>query len=114
MRQYCMRGIPSRQPRARTVIAVPDLARSDESRRATHGLGLERGDGLELSLDVVVDSLEAHEELLALGDNVLVLEDLAVVLEVDGRLLLLDGGVGSPGSGSALAESAELTERLCS
>lgn len=36
------------------------------------------------------------------------------MLEVDGRLLLLDGGVGSPGSGSALAESAELTERLCS
>lgn len=82
--------------------------------RATHGLGLEGSDGLELSLDVVVDSLEALEELLALGDNVLVLEDLAVVLEVDGRLLLLDGGVGSPGSGSALTESAELTERLCS
>lgn len=36
------------------------------------------------------------------------------MLEVDGRLLLLDGGVGSPGSGSALAESAELTERLYS
>lgn len=79
----------------------------------THSLGLERGDRLELSLNVVVDGLEALEELLALGDDVLVLEDLAVVLEVDRRLLLLDGSVGGAGGRSTRTEGAQLVESLC-
>jgi hypothetical protein len=35
------------------------------------------------------------------------------VLKVDGRLLLLDGGVGCARGGSAVAERAEVGERLC-
>jgi hypothetical protein len=47
------------------------------------GLNLEGVDGLELPLDVVGDGLEVLEALLDLGDDGLVLQDTAVVREVD-------------------------------
>lgn len=103
---------PCPAPRPRRPPISSHHARARE-RCATHSLGLESGNGLELGLDVVVDGLEALEELLALGDHVLVLEHLAVVLKVDGRLLLLDGSVGGTGGGSTAAERVELGKGLC-
>jgi hypothetical protein len=83
------------------------------TRGSAYSLGLESSDGLELSLEVVVDGLEALEELLTLGDDLLVLQDVAVVGKVDGGVVLLDGSVGSTGSGGTVAEGGELSKSLC-
>lgn len=51
--------------------------------RALHGLRLKSLDGLDLTADIVLLDLEAAELLLKIIDNSLVLEDGAVVAEVD-------------------------------
>ena len=55
---------------------------------ALHSLGLESLNGLDLSLHIVLLGLESIELLLNVGDDVLVLQDAAVVREVDGLGLL--------------------------
>lgn len=55
---------------------------------ALDGLGLESVDGLQLAADIVGGGLEVLEVVLDLVDDGLVLQDLAVVLEVDSLGLL--------------------------
>lgn len=55
---------------------------------ALDGLGLESIDGLQLAADIVGGGLEVLEVVLDLVDDGLVLQDLAVVLEVDSLGLL--------------------------
>ena len=81
--------------------------------RSTHGLALESVNRLQLSLDIVVDGLEGLEELLSLGDDVLVLEDGSVVLKVDGLGRLRVGRVGEASVGSTLPERRQSSEGLC-
>lgn len=52
------------------------------------GLSLEGVDGLQLAVDIVGSGLEALEVVLNLVDDGLVLEDVAVVGEVDGLRLV--------------------------
>lgn len=78
----------------------------------TYGLDLERGDGLHLRGDVVVCRLERLEHLLALRDDVLVLEDATVVLKVDVGLALLELGVVQTGVRGPLAELRERGDGL--
>jgi hypothetical protein len=80
------------------------------------GLGLESVDGLQLAADIVGSGLEGLEVVLDLVDDGLVLEDTAVVGEVDGLGLLgqdldLAAGIivalleGLQGGGSLAAEA---------
>lgn len=75
--------------------------------QCTHSLGLESVKGLELSAHVVGDGLEVLEDLLGLGNDVLVLEHLAVVGKVDVGALLLERGEGAASILVTLAESLE-------
>lgn len=52
--------------------------------RALHSLGLESRNRLDLPLNIVLLGLESVELLLDVGDDVLVLQEAAVVGEVDG------------------------------
>lgn len=56
--------------------------------RALHGLSLECLNGLDLPLDIVLLWLESIELLLDVGNDVLVLQEAAVLGEVDGLGLL--------------------------
>lgn len=55
---------------------------------ALHGLSLESFNSLDLSLNIVLLRLESVELLLDIGDDVLVLQDLAVMREIDCLSLL--------------------------
>lgn len=68
---------------------------------ALHGLRLESLDALDLALDVVLLHLEAAHLLLDVVDDGLVLEDAAVVAEVD-RLRLLGEDL-DPAAGVVMA-----------
>lgn len=68
------------------------------------GLGLESLNGLDLAVDVVLLGLEGAELLLNVVDDGLVLEDTAVVGEVNGLLLLLELGELAAGVVVALLE----------
>lgn len=56
--------------------------------RALHGLGLERLNGLDLPLYIVLLGLESIELLLNVGNDVLVLQETTILGEVDGLGLL--------------------------
>ena len=71
------------------------------------GLGLESVNGLDLAVDVVLLGLESVEMLLNVVDDGRVLEDTAVVGEVDGLLLLLKLGELAAGVVVALLEGSE-------
>lgn len=73
-----------------SLLQAPQLSLNLALRRLGigNGLGLERLNGLDLSVDIVRHGLERLEVALDLVDNGLVLEHLAVVLKVD-RLALL-------------------------
>ena len=73
-----------------SFLQAPQLSLNLALRRLSigNGLGLERLNGLDLSVDVVRRGLERLEVALDLVDDGLVLQHLAVVREVD-RLALL-------------------------
>lgn len=102
----------------RLVEAVPPAATRKSCPPAglpasqTHRLALKSRDRLELRLDVVRDRLEPGQELLALLDDRLVLEHVAVVGKVDLDLGLLEVGRLDLGVGRALAEGGEGLLRL--
>lgn len=73
--------------------------------KATYSLSLELVDSLKLGIDVVGGRLESSEGLLSILNDVLVLENLAVVLKVDIGVLLLQVSKDALGFIVALAES---------
>ena len=73
----------------------------------TYSLGLELVNGLELSVQVVSDRLEALDSLLGLIDDALVLKQLAVMSEIDSGGLLLQLEQNTLGFVIALAEGLE-------
>jgi len=73
----------------------------------TYSLGLDSLDGLDLGLDIVGGGLEGGESLLDLINDGLVLEDLAVVSEINGSLLLLEISQDAASLLVALAEGAQ-------
>ena len=89
---------------------------------ALDGLGLESLNGLDLPSYIVCLGLECVELLLDVVDNGLVLEDAAVVVEVDGLGLLGEDGDLAAGvvvallerlqSGRSVATEAELLAEL--
>lgn len=83
-----------------------------ERRRGTHSLDLEGSDGLHLSRNIVVLGFECAEDLLSLGDDVLVLQDSSVVLEVDLRLRVLELRVRETSVGSTLSKGGESRDGL--
>lgn len=81
---------PSRLDVLEGLLQIPQL-RIDLALglfRALHGLGLESLNGLDLPLNIVLLGLESSKLLLNIGDDVLVLQDAAVLGEVDGLGLL--------------------------
>lgn len=82
----------------------PSLCRGT---RSTHSLAAKGIDGLDLSRHVVRHWLEVLEDLLGLGDDFVVLEHRAVVLEVHVCLLLLEHSQGSASILGPLAEGLQ-------
>lgn len=108
---FCLPSHPALSCAPHSPIAPP-AAQPTYPVAPTHRLALERGDGLQLSSDIVISRLEPLEELLALGDDVLVLEDPTVVLKVDLVRARLELAVLEAGLGGALAEGGEGGEGL--
>jgi hypothetical protein len=90
---------------------------------ALHGLGLESLNGLDLPSYIVCLGLEGLELLLDVVDDLLVLEDAAVVAEVDVLVLLREDGdfaarvivalLERLEGGGGLALEAQLRAELC-
>ena len=80
--------------------------------RVLHGFNLECLDGLELPVDIVRGGLEGGEALLDLVHNGLVLQQGAVVREVDLGGLLLEGLELAAGVVVALLEGMERGDGL--
>ena len=81
-------------------------------RGATHRLGLERLDGLDVHAGVVRDGFKVAQDLLRLVDDGLVLQDGAVVRKVDGRRLRFELACDELGVRVALAERLQGSDGL--
>lgn len=79
----------------------------------TYRLRLESVYRLQLSVDIVRDRLEALEEFFSLVDDLLVLQNVAVLGEVDGGGLAGGLRVEALSVGVALAESLKRRNGLC-
>lgn len=108
-----LQPLPSRLAIPCTLPPSPLPSLLSKRPERTHGLALESVNRLELGLHIVVDGLERLEELLSLGDDILVLEEGAVVLKVDRLGRRRVGRVSEASIGSALAEGGEGRQGLC-
>ena len=79
----------------------------------TDSLLLESGNGLHLSLNVVIGGFEGLEELLALGNDVLVLDEPSVVLKVDFGLGFAKLRIVQSRLARALSERGDGGDRFC-
>lgn len=91
-----------------TVTPIsPTIPRRFINGKNTNGLGFERFDGLDVSADVVCHGLERLENALSLIDDSLVLNQRAVLGDVDGGGLGGQLVVDTESLGVSLAESLE-------
>ncbi len=82
-------------------------------KKLSHRLGLERLDGFDVCTDVVRDGLEVTQDLLRLVDDRLVLQNGAVMRQVDGRRLGVELAGDALGFRVALAECLQGCDGLC-
>lgn len=81
--------------------------------QSTHSLSLKGTNSLNLTANIVINTLECLENGFTLGNDFLILQNLSVVFKIDSRFGLRQLGVRKSSVGRSLTESGEGGDRVC-